>query len=106
MNSIDDRACWLRYWRSQSDCRRSARVPCVFRASPPLRALDGQPRRAALRLHAGLESGGIPHAFGGAIALADWTLEPRGTRDIDVNLFVPAAPPAPAPAASRRYRAR
>ena len=52
-----------------------------------------------LRLHAGLESGGIPHAFGGAIALAYWTLEPRGTRDIDVNLFVPAAHPAPALAA-------
>jgi hypothetical protein len=49
-----------------------------------------------LRLHAGLESGGIPHAFGGAIALAYWTLEPRGTRDIDVNLFVPAADAAPA----------
>ena len=32
----------------------------------------------------------IPHAFGGAIALAYWTLEPRGTRDIDVNVFVPA----------------
>jgi hypothetical protein len=52
-----------------------------------------------LRLHAGLEHGGIPHAFGGAIALAYWTLEPRGTRDIDVNLFVPAADPAPALAA-------
>ena len=33
----------------------------------------------------------IPHAFGGAIALAFWTLDPRGTSDIDVNLFVPAA---------------
>jgi hypothetical protein len=32
----------------------------------------------------------IPHAFGGAVALAYWTLEPRGTRDIDVNIFVPA----------------
>ena len=50
-------------------------------------------------LHADLESGGIPHAFGGAIALAYWTLEPRGTRDIDVNLFVPAADPEPALAA-------
>ena len=27
-------------------------------------------------------------AFGGAIALAYWTREPRGTRDIDVNVFV------------------
>jgi hypothetical protein len=34
----------------------------------------------------------IPHAFGGALALAYATEEPRGTRDVDVNLFVaPAA---------------
>lgn len=44
-----------------------------------------------LDLHGALESAGIPHAFGGAIALAYWTMDPRGTSDIDVNLFVPAA---------------
>ena len=44
-----------------------------------------------LELHARLSKAGIEHAFGGAIALAYWTLEPRGTRDIDINLFVPAA---------------
>lgn len=33
----------------------------------------------------------IPHAFGGAIALAYWTRDPRGTSDIDLNIFVPAA---------------
>lgn len=43
-----------------------------------------------LELHARLSKAGIEHAFGGAIALAYWTLEPRGTRDIDVNLFLPA----------------
>ena len=42
-------------------------------------------------LHRALARKRIPHAFGGAIALAYWTLEPRGTRDIDLNLFVPAA---------------
>jgi hypothetical protein len=41
-------------------------------------------------LHRALARRRIPHAFGGAIALAYWTLEPRGTRDIDVNVFVPA----------------
>lgn len=41
-------------------------------------------------LHRALEDAGVPHAFGGAIALAYWTLEPRGTRDLDVNVFVPA----------------
>ena len=31
----------------------------------------------------------VPHAFGGALALA-YHAEPRATRDIDVNVFVPA----------------
>jgi hypothetical protein len=33
----------------------------------------------------------LPHAFGGAIALAYCTEEPRGTRDLDVNVFVEPA---------------
>jgi hypothetical protein len=37
---------------------------------------------------AALHAAGMPHAFGGAIALAYCTEEPRGTRDIDVNVFV------------------
>ncbi len=37
----------------------------------------------------------IPYAFGGALALAYYTEEPRGTRDIDVNAFVPAAEAGP-----------
>ncbi|HEY1359546.1 MAG TPA: nucleotidyl transferase AbiEii/AbiGii toxin family protein [Thermoleophilaceae bacterium] len=44
-----------------------------------------------LELHGRLSEAGIAHAFGGAIALAYWTLEPRGTRDIDINLFLPAS---------------
>jgi hypothetical protein len=43
-----------------------------------------------LALHRGLERVGIAHAFGGAIALAYLTLDPRGTSDIDVNVFVPS----------------
>ncbi len=31
----------------------------------------------------------MPHAFGGAIALGYCVLEPRGTRDLDVNVFLP-----------------
>jgi hypothetical protein len=42
-------------------------------------------------LHRSLARRRIPHAFGGAIALAYWTLDPRGTSDIDLNVFVPAA---------------
>ena len=41
-----------------------------------------------LALHDALDMASIPHAFGGAIALAYCTHEPRGTRDIDVNIFV------------------
>jgi hypothetical protein len=52
-----------------------------------------------VELHRGLEASGIPHAFGGAIALAYWTLDPRGTSDIDLNIFVPATDCAPALAA-------
>jgi hypothetical protein len=44
-----------------------------------------------LGLHDALVAAGIPHAFGGAIALAYCIEEPRGTRDIDVNVFVPSA---------------
>lgn len=36
-----------------------------------------------------LTSAGVPHAFGGAIALAYATEEPRGTRDLDLNIFLP-----------------
>lgn len=43
-----------------------------------------------LALHRALARRRIPHAFGGAIALAYWTLDPRGTSDIDLNVFVPA----------------
>jgi hypothetical protein len=42
-----------------------------------------------LAIDGGLTAAGIPHAFGGALALAYYA-EPRATIDIDVNLFVPA----------------
>jgi hypothetical protein len=41
-------------------------------------------------LHRALARRRIGHAFGGAIALAYWTQDPRGTSDIDVNVFLPA----------------
>jgi hypothetical protein len=44
-----------------------------------------------LAVHAALDAARLPHAFGGAVALAYCTEEPRGTRDIDVNVFVDAA---------------
>jgi hypothetical protein len=43
-----------------------------------------------VELHRALARRRIGHAFGGAIALAYWTQDPRGTSDIDVNVFVPA----------------
>ena len=44
-------------------------------------------------IHEALEMHQIPHAFGGAIALAYYTLDPRGTSDVDLNLFVPERTP-------------
>ena len=41
-----------------------------------------------LAVHDALDLARIPHAIGGAIALGYCTLEPRGTRDLDVNVFV------------------
>lgn len=40
-------------------------------------------------LHAALDDARLPHAFGGALALAWCTADPRGTSDIDLNVFVP-----------------
>jgi hypothetical protein len=42
-------------------------------------------------IHDSLEAHSLPHAFGGAIALAYCVEEPRGTRDLDVNIFCDAA---------------
>ena len=42
-------------------------------------------------LHRALDGGGIPHAFGGALALAWCTHQARGTIDIDVNLWMEPA---------------
>lgn len=42
-------------------------------------------------IHDALTEAGLAHAFGGAIALAYCTEEPRGTRDLDVNIFVDAS---------------
>ncbi len=42
-------------------------------------------------LHAALGAARLPHAFGGALALAWCTQRARGTIDIDLNVFVDAA---------------
>ena len=39
-------------------------------------------------IHDALAEAGFPHAIGGAIALGYCTLEARGTKDLDVNVFV------------------
>jgi len=44
-----------------------------------------------LAIHRALDVAGLPHAFGGALALAWCTQRARGTIDIDVNVFVAAA---------------
>jgi hypothetical protein len=44
--------------------------------------------RKILRVHEALEAAQLPHAFGGALALAWCTGRARGTIDIDLNVFV------------------
>ncbi len=50
-------------------------------------------------LHQAFAGAGIPHAFGGALALAWCVGEPRGTVDVDVNVFLPPEAAAEALAA-------
>ncbi len=42
-------------------------------------------------IHEALADAEVPHAFGGALALAWCTAQARGTNDIDVNLFADPA---------------
>ncbi len=42
-------------------------------------------------VHDALADARLPHAFGGALALAWCTQRARGTIDIDLNVFIPAA---------------
>ncbi len=44
-----------------------------------------------IAVHHALNAGALPHAFGGALALAWCTREVRATIDVDVNVFVPVA---------------
>lgn len=41
-----------------------------------------------IALHDTLAAASIDHAFGGALALAYYTLEPRATADVDINIAV------------------
>lgn len=43
-----------------------------------------------IKLHEVLQAAGIPHGFGGALALAWCTQRARGTIDIDLNIFIEA----------------
>jgi hypothetical protein len=53
----------------------------VAEPTPPL-------PKQLLAIHAALSAAGLRHAFGGAIALAYCTHQPRSTQDLDVNVFV------------------
>ena len=57
-----------------------------------------------VEVHRGLTRVGIDHAFGGALALAYYTDEPRATADIDLNVALPASDARRAFAAPSRCR--
>lgn len=42
---------------------------------------------AAVRIARALEARGVPYAIGGALAYGHWAI-PRGTLDVDINIFV------------------
>lgn len=42
-------------------------------------------------VHDALDKAKLPHAIGGAVALGYCIQEPRGTRDVDINIFVTRA---------------
>jgi hypothetical protein len=44
-----------------------------------------------MAVHDALDHAKLPHAVGGAIALGYCIQEPRGTRDLDINIFVTRA---------------
>ena len=59
-------------------------------ASPSSAPHDVTIPQKIVAIHQALDAGGIPHAFGGALALAWCTQRARGTIDIDLNVFVGA----------------
>ena len=61
-------------------------TPPPRKAVPPTRLVD-----RIVAVCEALDQAGVPWALGGALALAYATNEPRGTRDIDVNVFVSSA---------------
>ncbi|MEZ5170556.1 MAG: hypothetical protein R3A49_07400 [Acidimicrobiia bacterium] len=44
-----------------------------------------------LAIHNELDTAGVGHAFGGALALAYYVEDVRATKDVDVNIFAPPA---------------
>jgi predicted nucleotidyltransferase len=54
-----------------------------------------EPAELAVLVARQLEDAGVPYAIGGAIAYGYWG-NPRGTRDLDVNIFVSADRAGPA----------
>ena len=63
-------------------CRASSDRHCRARRGVPSMKLT----EVVLEVHDHLDATGVTHAFGGALAL-DQIVDPRGTVDIDVNVF-------------------
>ena len=55
--------------------------------------METGPVRQIVAIHHVFDAVGMPHAFGGALALAWCTERARGTVDVDVNVFVPVDAP-------------
>lgn len=57
-------------------------------ADPPSPEAAPSLPEKVVAIHEALDGAGVPHAIGGALALAYYA-EPRATIDVDINVFVP-----------------
>lgn len=72
-------------------CRHAgARICNLWASGSCVQSTEPSLVEKILTLDRAFEGAGIEHAFGGALALAFYTREPRATADIDVNVALPS----------------
>ena len=86
--AIGERSSFPRSRRAVAPRAASPRTGFPPRRGPPEPRVTSLPDKI-LAIDAALDDAGIPHAFGGALALAWCTQRARGTVDIDCNVFAP-----------------
>jgi hypothetical protein len=75
-------------WENRLSSHLSTRLPMPEKKRPVAPADEPSLPDKVISVHEALRVAKIPHAIGGALALAYYA-EPRATIDIDLNIFVP-----------------